>query len=105
VFSAGSFYSYMAVIGMSAAGNCIFPKVVYYLFSFVVGFVSVFSPHGTGIFEVVYPELATFELPRTPLIIFVAGFRVLVMLCDMITWIGYIQIKISGGVGGKQDAQ
>ncbi|MDB0051346.1 hypothetical protein N9F57_00450 [Gammaproteobacteria bacterium] len=90
---------------MSAAGNCIFPTVVQCLFSFVVGFVSVFSPNGTGIFKVVYPELATFELRRTQLIIFVAGFRVLVMLCDMLTWIGYMQIKINGGVGGKQDAQ
>ena len=64
-----------------------------------------FSLQDTGIFEGVYSELNTFELPRTPLIIFVAEFRVLVMLCDMLTWVGYMQIKISGGVGGKQDAQ
>jgi hypothetical protein len=105
VFSAGLLYSYMAAISMSAASNCIFPTVVYYLFSFVAGFVRIFSPQGTGFFEIVYSELATFELTPTPLIIFVTGFRVLVMLCDMLTWIGYMQIKISGGVGGKQDAQ
>ena len=80
----------MAAIGMSAASNCIFPTVVYYLFSFVAGFVRIFSPQGTGFFEIVYSELATFELTPTPLIIFVTGFRVLVMLCDMLTWIGYI---------------
>ncbi len=104
-FPTGSFHSYMAAIRMSAATNCIFPIIVYYLFSFVVGFVTIYSPQDTGIFEVVYSEFATFELPRAPLIIFVAGFRVSVMLCGMLTWIGYIQIKISGGVGGKQDAQ
>ena len=95
----------MAAIGMSAASNCILHTVVRYLFSFVLVFVNIFSPQDTGIFEVVYSELTTFELPRTPLIIFVAEFRVLVMLCDMLTWVGYMQIKISGGVGGKQDAQ
>ena len=105
VFSVGHFYSYMAAIGMSAASNCIFHTVVRYLFSFVLVFVNIFSSQDTGIFEVVYSELTTFELPRTPLIIFVAEFRVLVMLCDMLTWVGYMQIKISGGVGGKQDAQ
>jgi hypothetical protein len=40
---------------------------------------------GHRCFEVVYSELATSELPRTQLIIFVAGFRVLVMLSDMLT--------------------
>ena len=75
----------MAAIRMSAATNCIFPIVVYYLFSFVVGFVTIYSPQDTGIFEVVYSEFATFELPRAPLIIFVAGFRVSVMLCGMLT--------------------
>ena len=104
-FPTGSFHSYMAAIRMSAATNCIFPIIVYYLFSFVAGFVRIFSPQGTGFFETVYSELATFELTPKPLIIFVAEFRVLVMLCDMLTWVGYMQIKISGGVGGKQDAQ
>jgi glycosyltransferase 2 family protein len=105
VFSAGAFYSYMSAIGMVAASDGVFLTVVYYLFSFVVGFVSIFAPQGIGVFEVVYSELATSELPRTQLIIFVAGFRVLVMLSDMLTWLGYMLIKISGGVGGKQDAQ
>ena len=83
-FPAGLFYSYMTAIGRSAITDSIFPMVVYPLFSFVVGFVSIYSPQGIGIFEVVYTELATVELPRTPLIILVAGFRVLVMLCDML---------------------
>lgn len=75
----------MSAIGMVAASDGVFLTVVYYLFSFVVGFVSIFAPQGIGVFEVVYSELATSELPRTQLIIFVAGFRVLVMLSDMLT--------------------
>ena len=42
-FSACLFYSYMVAICMSAASNCIFPAVAYYLFSFVVSFVSIYS--------------------------------------------------------------
>ena len=76
-----------------------------HLFSFVVDFVSIFAPQGIGVFEVVYSELATTELPRAQLIIFVPGFRVLVMLSDMLTRLDYMLTKISGGVGGKQDTQ
>jgi hypothetical protein len=105
VFSAGAFYSYMAAIGMIAPQDGVFLSVIYYLFSFVVGFVSIFAPQGIGVFEVVYSELATSELPRTQVIIFVAGFRVLVMLSDMLIWLGYLLVKISNGVGVKQDAE
>ena len=79
--------------------------MVNYLFSFVVGLVSIFAPQGIGVFEVVYSELATSELTRTQLIILVTRFRVLVMLSGMLAWPGYMLTKIRGGVGGKQDAQ
>lgn len=105
MLAAGAFYSYMAAIGMVAAQDDLLLTVVNYLFSYVVGFVSIFAPQGIGVFEVVYSELASSELPRTQLIIFVAGFRVLVMLSDMLTWLGYMLIKISAGVGAKQDAE
>jgi hypothetical protein len=105
ILAAGAFYSYMAAIGMIAAQDNVIVTVVNYLFSYVVGFVSIFAPQGIGVFEVVYSELATSDLPRTQLIIFVAGFRVLVMLSDMLTWLAYMLIKISSGVGGKQDPE
>ena len=105
VLAAGAFYSYMAAIGMVTVQDNVLLTVVNYLFSYVVGFVSIFAPQGIGVFEVVYSELASSELPRAQLIIFVAGFRVLVMLSDMLTWLGYMLIKISSGVGGEQDAE
>lgn len=105
MLAASSFYSYMNAIGMVAAQDDVLLTVVNYLFSYVVGFVSIFAPQGIGVFEVVYSELAATELPRSQLIILVAGFRVLVMLSDMLTWIAYMLIKVSSGVGGKPDAE
>jgi hypothetical protein len=105
VLAAGAFYSYMAAIGMIAASDDALHTVVNYLFSYVVGFVSIFAPQGIGVSEAVYSELASSELPRTQLMIFVAGFRVLVMLSDMLTWLGFMLFKISVGVGAKQGAE
>ena len=105
LLAAGAFYSYMAAIGMIAASDDALHTVVNYLFSYVVGFVSIFAPQGIGVFEAVYPDLASSELPRTQLMIFVAGFRVLLMLSDMLTWLGFMLFKISVGVGAKQDAE
>jgi UPF0716 family protein affecting phage T7 exclusion len=90
---------------MIAASDDALHTVVNYLFSYVVGFVSIFAPQGIGVFEAVYSELASSELPRTQLMIFVAGFRVLLMLSDMLTWLGFMLFKISVGVGAKQDAE
>jgi len=105
MLAASAFYSYMSAIGMVAVQDDVLLTVVNYLFAYVVGFVSIFAPQGIGVFEVVYSELATSELPRTQLIIFVAGFRVLVMLSDMLTWLGFMLVKIGSGLGGKQDAE
>ena len=105
LLAASSFYSYMAAIGLVTAEDQALLTSINYLFSYVVGFVSIFAPQGIGVFEVVYSELASSELPRTQLIIFVAGFRVLVMLSDMLTWLSYMLINISGRVGVKRDAE
>lgn len=105
MLAASAFYSYMNAIGMVSAQDGVILTVVNYLFSFVVGFVSIFAPQGIGVFEVVYSELATSELTRTQVIIFVAGFRVLAMLSDMLIWLAYMLIKITNRLGGKQDAE
>ncbi len=99
-----AFYSYMRAIGLVGTAGSGLLTVMHYLFSYVVGFVSIFAPQGIGVFEVVFAELADFDLPRTQVIVFVAGFRVLVMLSDMLAWIGFILIRVVRGVGQKQGA-
>lgn len=105
MLAGSAFYSYMSAIGLVAADDGALLTLINYLFSYVVGFVTIFAPQGIGVFELVYSELAASELPRTQLIIFVAGFRVMVMLSDMLTWLAYMLIKIGSGVGGKLDAK
>lgn len=90
-----AFYSYMRAIGLVSYGDSGLLTVMHYLFSYVVGFVSVFAPQGIGVFEVVFAELSDFDLPRTQVIVFVAGFRVLVMLSDMLTWLGFILFRVA----------
>ena len=99
-----AFYSYVGAIGLVGSNDSALLTVMHYLFSYVVGFVSIFAPQGIGVFEVVFAELSDFDLPRTQAIVFVAGFRVLVMLSDMLTWLGYILVRIARGVGEQQDA-
>jgi hypothetical protein len=47
----------MSAIGMVAASDDVFLTVVYYLFSFVVGFVSIFAPQGIGVLRSYTPNL------------------------------------------------
>jgi len=105
ILASGAFYSYMRAIGLLSAEDSGLLAVMHYLFAYVVGFVSVFAPQGIGVFEVVYAELSASALPLTQTVVFVAGFRILVMLSDMLTWLGYILLRIASGVGAKRDAE
>lgn len=102
VLACAAFYSYMNAIGLATSVDGVLLTAVYYLFSYVVGFVSIFAPQGIGVFEAVYAELASFDLPLTQAIVFVAGFRLLVMVSDMLTWLGYMLLRFRNRVGGKQ---
>jgi len=103
--AATAFYSYMNAIGLVTTADSALLTIIHYLFSFVVGFVSIFAPQGIGVFEVVYAELSSNDIPRTQMIIFVAGFRVLVMLSDILIWLGYILTRVIIGVGEKRTAE
>ncbi len=102
--ASSAFYSYIWAIGLVEGTENGFLTLMHYLFSYVVGFVSIFAPQGIGVFEVVFTELSAFDLPRTQIIVLVAGFRVLVMLSDMLTWIGFILLRMARGVGQRRDA-
>lgn len=102
--ASGAFYAYMRAIGLITAEDSGLLTVMHYLFSYVVGFVSIFAPQGIGVFEVVFAELSAIEMPLTQAVVFVAGFRVLVMLSDMLTWLAYMLLRIASGVGEGRDA-
>ncbi len=60
-----------------------------YLFSWGVGFISIFAPQGIGVFEVVASELMSGPIGFMGLAALLAGFRVVVLVADIIVWLGY----------------
>jgi len=94
-----AFYSYMSSIPLIAASYKPLLMVVHYLFSYVVGFVSIFAPQGIGVFEVVVAELADLDMPFTQVVILVAGFRVLILLSDIVSWAIYMLLRSTGKIG------
>ena len=94
-----AFYSYMSSIPLIAASYKPLLMVVHYLFSYVVGFVSIFAPQGIGVFEVVVAELADLDMPFTQVVILVAGFRVLIFLSDIVSWAIYMLLRSTGKIG------
>lgn len=57
-----------------------------YLFSWGVGFVSVFAPQGIGVFELLAAELLRGVAPLKEAAALLAGFRLVIMVADGFTW-------------------
>ena len=60
-----------------------------YIFSWGIGYISIFAPQGLGVFEIVAQKLM--ELPMTlgGAVTFLAGFRIVVLLADSLVWLLY----------------
>ena len=64
-----------------------------YLFSWGVGFVSIFAPQGIGIFEAVASQLMDSPIGFMGLAALIAGFRVVVLIADIAVWLIYQIIR------------
>ena len=64
-----------------------------YLFSWGIGFITLFSPQGIGVSELVISYLIEVSLNSGAVIIIIAGFRIIVLIADMSTWISFISYK------------
>ena len=60
-----------------------------YLFSWGIGFVSIFAPQGIGVFEFVASELMGGPIGFMGLAALIAGFRVVVLAADVVVWLIY----------------
>ena len=60
-----------------------------YLFSWGVGFISIFAPQGIGVFELVASELIDGPIGFMGLAALIAGFRVVVLVADIFVWLVY----------------
>lgn len=58
-----------------------------YLFSWGVGFITVFAPQGVGVFEVVAANLMRGTEPLMGVAALVAGFRLIILAADVTAWV------------------
>ncbi len=90
VGAAVAFLLYLNAFPSSAGSYSQFEMAGIYLFSWGVGFISVFAPQGIGVFELVASELMQSPLGFMGLAALIAGFRVVVLIADLIVWLVYL---------------
>ena len=57
-----------------------------YLFSWGIGYITIFAPQGIGVFETVAGGMLTSPISLCGVVTVVAGFRLIVLLADVIGW-------------------
>lgn len=60
-----------------------------YMFSWLIGFLSIFTPQGIGVFELTMVQLTTFSISMNESMIIIAGFRLVVFISDFTNWFIY----------------
>jgi hypothetical protein len=58
-----------------------------YLFSWGIGFISIFAPQGIGVFEVVSSSILTGAIRPELIIVLLSGFRLVILAADLIVWV------------------
>jgi hypothetical protein len=58
-----------------------------YIFSWGIGFISIFAPQGIGVSEFVSSQLLMTHTATTSLVVFLAGFRVIIFISDLMVWL------------------
>lgn len=74
------YYSLTPYSQMSSGINVAFS----YIFSWGVGYVSIFAPQGFGVFELVAGKLMSLPMSIGEAVVFTAGFRVVILLADFL---------------------
>jgi hypothetical protein len=89
-----SFICYLLSFPSLGINVSMFEVAGIYLFSWGVGFITLFAPQGIGISEVVTIQLLGADLDSSSsIIIVIAGFRIIVLIADMLTWITSVVFK------------
>ena len=88
-----AFLLYLNAFPASTGEYSIIEMAGIYLFSWGVGFVSIFAPQGIGVFEVVASELMDGPIGLMGLAALIAGFRVVVLIADIAVWLIYLTTR------------
>lgn len=71
-----------------------------YLLAWAAGFASVFAPQGIGVFEAVAAVFLEGGLGFAGAAVLVAGFRVVLLVADLLAWLALLVARRTGAVGG-----
>ena len=100
--AATAFVTYLSAFEGVAAHIAPLEVAGSYLFSWGIGFVSVFAPQGVGVFEVVAADLMRGASPLMGVAALLAGFRLVILAADLLAWSG-LQILSGLAVGQRRD--
>ena len=64
-----------------------------YLFSWGIGFLSIFAPQGIGVFELVSSKLMQSPIGFVGFAALIGGFRLVVLVADLSVWISYYLLR------------
>jgi hypothetical protein len=72
------------------------------LFSWGIGFISIFAPQGIGVFEVVAADLLRGVEPLMGIAAVIAGFRLIILTADAVAWLT-LQLLSGLAVGQRRN--
>jgi len=87
LIAASAFVCFTQALGGALSTGPVLRTGGIYLVSWGIGYLSVFTPQGVGVFELVAGHLLGAELPLRDTIVLVAGFRLVVLTADILAWL------------------
>ncbi len=84
LLAALSFLSYSMAFNLTSFQPA---YLINYMFSWLIGFLSFFSPQGIGVFELTMTQLTPFPVSPREAMVIIAGFRLIILVSDVTNWL------------------
>lgn len=90
----------MAFPGLQLQGNLV-QNAAAYLFSWGVGFITVFAPQGLGVFELTAGELLRGAQSLGGVAVLLAGFRLVILVADLLAWLAGLLLPAHAAISSR----
>lgn len=84
-----SFLFYYSSVAFNTSQSSLLHVAATYIFSWGIGYISIFAPQGIGVFEVVAGKLMALPMTFGGAVAFLAGFRFVALAADTLAWLIY----------------
>ncbi len=84
-----SFLFYYSSVSINPSEMSLLNIGATYVFSWGIGYISIFAPQGIGVLEVVAGKLMALPMSLGGAVAFLAGFRIIALAADCLTWLSY----------------